>query len=123
VFGTAQSSPLDDWLVLHYGSTNVNVSATASNGVNTIKECYIAGLNPTNPASVLLISDLRFPTSANVFRWNAASGRVYTVYWTSNLLNGFGSVLQSNYTGGVFTDTLHGADNQGFYQIKVRLAE
>jgi hypothetical protein len=30
--------------------------------------------------------------------------------------------MQSNYTGGVFTDTVHSSANDGFYRIEVRLA-
>jgi hypothetical protein len=120
LFTTA--SAFDEWLLVYYGTTNVNVNAASSNGVNTIEQCYIAGLDPKDPASVLLVSDLRFPTSANVFRWNSASGRVYNVYWSSNLLSGFQS-LESNvpWTGNIFTDTVHGAANEGFYKIEVRL--
>jgi hypothetical protein len=61
--------------------------------------------------------------SSDVFSWQGVSGRVYTVYWTSNLLSGFQS-LGSNipWTASIFTDTVHSADQNGFYYIKVNLA-
>lgn len=57
-------------------------------------------------------------------RWNAVSGRVYSVYWTSNLLNAFQS-LETNvpWTGTVFTDAVHGTGNENFYKVKVKLVE
>gem|GEM_PF-4716912 len=112
----------DSWELTHYGSTNVNPSAMASNGVNTVLETYIAGLNPTNPQSAFLISDLSPLTSGNVLSWNTTNGRVYSVYWASNLLSGF-QPLESNiaYTAVPFTDTNHPAEQKGFYKIEVEL--
>jgi hypothetical protein len=43
------------------------------------------------------------------------------VYWTTNLMNGFVPIL-TNYTGSSVTDTLHNAQDSGFYKIKVQLA-
>jgi hypothetical protein len=122
VVAAAQNTALDDWLATHYGTTNVDVNVTASNGVNTILEAYIAGLDPTNPASVLLISDLRSLTSGSTLQWQGVSGRVYNVYWSSNLLSGF-QPLETNvpWTGNSFTDTVHGTANEGFYKIEVRI--
>jgi hypothetical protein len=116
------SSPFDNWLVLHYGSTNVDVNGSASNGVNTILGAYIAGLDPTNPASIFKLSDLPPQASNSILFWSpAATGRLYSVYWSSNLLSGFG-ILTSNLTSGTFTDTWHGTEASGFYQIKVQVA-
>jgi|GEM_PF-2245704 len=112
----------DSWEITHYGSTNVSPSAMASNGVNTVLETYIAGLNPTNPQSAFLISDLSPQTSESILEWTGVSGRVYTIYWASNLLNGF-QPLESNiaWTAVPYTDTNHPADGQGFYKIEVEL--
>ncbi len=112
----------DSWEIEHYGSTNVAPNAMASNGVNTVLQAYIADLNPTNAASRFLISDLSPLTSESVITWNGVSGRVYSVYWSSNLLDGF--VLLSNnvpWTGSVFTDETHNAESKGFYKIEVEL--
>ncbi len=107
----------NEWEELYFGgATNADASAMASNGVNTLLETYVAGLNPTNPASVFELSSLR-----NIIGWNAVTGRVYSIYWTSNLLSGF-QVLETNFTGGGFTDTVHDVDQKGFYRIEVKLA-
>ncbi len=53
--------------------------------------------------------------------WTAVSGRVYNIYWTSNLVNGFGIPFKTNVVGGCFTDTVHDAAVEGFYKIEVQL--
>jgi hypothetical protein len=114
---------IPDWWETQYfgGPTNANPLATASNGVNNVRDCYIAGLNPTNPEAFFLISDFRPLTSERILHWQNAFGRVYSIYWTSNLLNGFGAPFTSNITGGVYTDQTHTANHQGFYKIDVKL--
>ncbi len=104
----------DDWEILYYGDTSVSPTTTASNGINTVKQTYIAGLNPTNPDSFFVLE------SVEPLQWTAASGRVYTIWWTSNLLSSFQS-LETNYTGGAFTDLIHNAEQEGFYKIDVRI--
>ncbi len=80
-----------------------------------MRDAYIAGFDPTDANAGFGVSNVR-----NILWWNNASGRVYTVYWSSNLLNGF-QTLETNWIGGVFTDTVHSAEPSGFYKIKVRL--
>ena len=80
-------------------------------------EAYLAGLDPTNPDDFFLISDLSPLTSGSILQWQNASGRVYTIYWTSNLLSGFGTPWKTNITGGGYTDTTHFAEGKGFYKI------
>jgi predicted acyl esterase len=109
----------DSWEMLYYGgATNANPNATASNGVNTVLQAYIAGLDPTDPDALFEMSGLQ----NNVLFWSGVSGRVYTVYWTSNLLSGF-QTLEANvpWTGSVFTDSTHSAEQKGFYKIEVKV--
>lgn len=114
---------LDSWETQYFGgATNANSSATAANGLNTIYETYIAGLNPTNPASIFLISDFRSPASGNILQWNATSGRVYSIYGSTNLLNGF-QPLATNivWPQNSWTNPLQ--PDEGFYRLKVRLKD
>jgi PKD repeat protein len=114
----------DEWENQHFGgSTNANPHALAANGVNTILEAYVAGLNPTNAQSVFSISNQQL-ASQRVLEWNAVSGRVCSVYWTTNLLNGFQS-LETNlvWPQSSWTDTVHGAQGGGYYRIKVRMGQ
>jgi hypothetical protein len=111
----------DSWEQQYFeGATNANPNATCSNGFNTVREAYIAGLNPNDPQSRLLISDFRSLPDGKTLGWTAVSGRVYSVYWTSNLMTGF-QCLESNipWTQGEFTNST--AVPCGYYKIGVQL--
>ena len=108
----------DSWEQQYFGGiTNANPNAICSNGINTVIQSYVAGINPTDSAARFSITNY----TRNVLQWDAVSGRVYNVYWTTNLMNSF-QPLQINYTGGVITDSLHSAASKCFYKIEVRLA-
>jgi PKD repeat protein len=119
--GDANDNGIPDSWESQYGITNSNPNALAANGVNTILEAYVAGLNPTN-SEKFLSSVLCPPSSGSILQWSAASGRVYSVYWTTNLLGGF-QPLETNilWPQNSWTDTVHGAQGEGFYRIKVQL--
>ncbi|MEI7851748.1 MAG: hypothetical protein WCH86_07940 [Kiritimatiellales bacterium] len=101
-----------------YGLTNHLEDVAAdqdSDGLKTWQE-YIAGTNPTNPASGFCVTE----DPRNVLGWNVVSGRVYSVYWTTNLMSGF-QCLESNipWTQGSFTNSTDASC--GYYKIGVRL--
>ena len=106
------------WRIQYYGTTNIDVNAFSSNGVNTILEAYIAGLNPNDPQSFLRALA---PSDGNVFGWNAVPGRVYNVYWTTNLMNGF-QCLESNIPWTQASFTIQTTVPCGYYRINVQLA-
>ncbi len=111
----------DSWENQYWpGDLSHGAGDPAANPDYTIMECYIAGIDPTDENAVFLISDLQPLTSG--LSWNAASGRVYSVYWSSNLLGGF-QPLGSNlsWTAIPYTDSTHGAENKGFYKIEVEI--
>ncbi len=112
----------DVWENTYYGDLSPDPLDSASNGVNTVIEAYIAGLDPTDSTNQFLFSSASSPLSS-VLSWNSLSGRVYTVYWTSNLLNGFFQTLKTNlpWTPAIFTDSTHSAEENGFYKIEVEL--
>ena len=98
------------------GKTNAVVTANPDGDAYTNLEEYIAGLNP-NVFDTFEV--LNFTVGAsNMFEWNAVSDRVYNVYWSSNLLDGF-TRIESNATGGVFIDMERTGDPAGFYRITV----
>ncbi len=110
----------DDWETEYFGGpTNANPNATASNGVNTVEEAYIAGLDPTSPTNLFLTSVLCPSTSDPILQWNVASGRVYSVWFTTNLQNTF-QPLETNilFPQSSYTDTLH---KSRFYKIDVEV--
>lgn len=116
----ADADGIDDlWEMNWFGSRySANPSTICSNGVNTILQAYVAGLNPKDPQSKFQTSVFCSLPSESILRWNATSGRVYSVYYSTNLLNGF-QPLQTNITAGVYTDLVHSA-GQGFYRIEVK---
>jgi hypothetical protein len=114
----------DNWETQYFGgATNANPTATVSNGVNTVLQCYIAGLNPTSAASFFKVTGLENDGAGNGFivRWSAVSGRVYSVYSVSNLLNNFqGLATNIAFPQSSYTDSVYQAGQ--FYKIDVRLA-
>ena len=105
------------WLA-QYGLTNFDADAMNDvdlDGLNAWQE-YIAGTNPTNSASSFCVTG----DPRNVLGWSAVSGRVYSVYWTTNLLTGF-QCLESNipWTQVSFTNSTDVPC--GYYKIGVQL--
>jgi formylglycine-generating enzyme required for sulfatase activity len=108
----------DSWEIQHFGSIDkADPDAVCSNGVNKIRDAYIAGLDPTDSQSAFMTSIL----SGRILQWSAISGRVYNVHWTTNLLTTGFQCLESNipWTQGEFTNLP--AAPCGYYKIDVRL--
>jgi hypothetical protein len=109
----------DYWEMTHFNGRHFAEPSTISaNGVDTLLEAYIAGFDPNDPGAAFLISILPY----RILEWNARPERAYTIYWSSNLVSGF-QALETNYTSGVFTDTLHSAEPKGFYRVDVQIQE
>jgi hypothetical protein len=91
------------------------------------QEEYISGSDPLNRQSVFLTEASLAPDAGTTYRdrvlsWPSIPGRVYSVCWSSNLMNGF-QVLKDDvpWIENVFTDTVQRAHSQGYYRINVRL--
>jgi len=113
---------IPDWWEEQYyaGATNAPAQQTASNGVNTVLEAYISGLDPTNSMSFF---EVAIESSSNtVVQWDFVSNRVFSIYWSSNLFSAF-TLLESNvqWAADGFIDQAHGAGSQGFYKMDVQL--
>jgi hypothetical protein len=75
------------WEYDHFGSaTGAAPNALAANGVNTVREAYVADLDPNDPGSV-------FPPITNIEPgvWmlvidSTSTARLYDVEWSTNLL-------------------------------------
>jgi PKD repeat protein len=113
----------DDWETEHFGGpTNATASALAANGVNTIMETYIAGLNPADPSSIIHL-DAAHQTGA--LTWTpSVTDRWYAISWTTNLHEPF-TPLATNLPGpqASYTTTVHTAHPSTFFRIDVRMAE
>ncbi len=108
----------DWWERLYFGVPGVDPNSICANGFNTVQQAYIAGFSPINPESSFGITGI----NGNQIQWDAVSNRVYTVYWSTNLPDGF-LPLQTDYTGGSYTDLLHGAADSCFYKLDVQLQQ
>jgi hypothetical protein len=120
---TSTPAPVPYSWLASYGLTNSGATfdqaAAAdqdSDGLLTWQE-YIAGTDPTNSASCLKAAQ----TTRNVITWTAQSNRIYSVYWSTNLVKGFTSLNdnipypQSSYTNATPDSRVN------HYQIKVRM--
>jgi GH35 family endo-1,4-beta-xylanase len=106
-----------EWLAGH-GLTNYNADADAdqdSDGLRTWQE-YIAGTAPTSAASCFKVAR----HGPDLISWNAVSGRVYSVFQSTNLLQGFTNVADNlMYPQSSYTNVLPGVRGN-FYRIGVR---
>jgi hypothetical protein len=111
-----------EWLA-QYGLTNSGVTfdqAAAADqdgdGLTAWQE-YIAGTDPTNTTSVFKAAQV----IRNTITWSAVTGRVYSVYWSTNLVKGF-QPLETNlpYPRSSYTNATPDSRFNN-YQIKVRL--
>jgi endonuclease/exonuclease/phosphatase family metal-dependent hydrolase len=83
-------------------------------------EEYIAGTLPTQASSTVRC-ELRGLSPGPVIGWSPVTGRVYSIWWSSNLLAGFDAVpVATGLTAGSpsYTDTVHGAA-AGAYRMGV----
>jgi hypothetical protein len=89
---------------------------------------YVAGLDPTNPASVFVLSIVvtNHPSQNNLFFTPLALGRTYRPEFSTNLVSGTWLTL-TTYTGGLtngdqitITDT-NPISLQEFYRIDISL--
>jgi hypothetical protein len=78
---------------------------------------YIAGTDPTNTTSGFKAAQ----ATRNVITWSPVSGRVYSVYWSTNLVKGF-TMKQDNilYPTNSYTNATPDP-RVNHYQIKVRM--
>jgi hypothetical protein len=113
----------DDWENTHFGGpTNALATAIASNGVNTLLETFIAGLDPHNVNSHF---EIAAHASANQLTWTPAlTGRLYTITWTTNLHHNF-APLATNLPGpqATYTTDVHTLHPATHFRIDVRMAK
>ncbi|RKX45194.1 MAG: hypothetical protein DRP64_05090 [Verrucomicrobia bacterium] len=112
----------DWWETLYFGGpTNATPTDIAANGINTVGDTYVAGIDPTNPDAFFEIENLLVDSQV-IFQWISVTDRVYSVHATTNLLDGFQPVEtnilwpQNSWTGQL------GVAGE-FFQLKVELSQ
>ena len=117
---------VDAWRSAYFTADQLTNSAISGDsadpdgdGFSNYQE-YVAGTNPTNTASKFIFSGGIGAQNVQM-NWSSVSGRVYDVYWTTNLLNSF-VPLQTNivWPQAAYTSPVPGGADSGFYKIKVR---
>jgi hypothetical protein len=114
------------WLRMQ-GITNNQEAAVAldqdGDGVKTWAE-WIAGTVPTNSLSLLKATQTAARSNLNVITWSSVTGRLYQVYWSTNLVKGFAlkqdniTYLTNNATASYTNATPDSRLNH--YQVRVR---
>jgi hypothetical protein len=118
--------PTPHWWLADYGYTNDFETAVTAIGANGIPlwQSYIAGLDPNDAESQFRLAGQPTPDGASyVLHWNTVTGRVYTVWASTNLLDGFAPLpgaLNLPWTIQSFTNDLDGASPHRFYQMEVQ---
>ena len=114
---------LDAWETLYFGGPSVvGPKLMCSNGVSTVQEAYVAGLDPTDPEDLLLVGGT-MQEEFGVLSWPAVEGRLYDVWFSTNLLSGF-DLIYSNlpWTQNSIEGDVQAVDS-GYYKIEVRLEQ
>jgi hypothetical protein len=128
VFGeivtTNHSTPYR-WLASH-GYTNDFENAEALIGANGVPlwHSYIAGLDPNDPNSQFRLTlNASADGTSCVLNWNTTTGRVYTVWSSTNLSQDFTSVpgaTNLSWTVQSFTNVNDRTSPPAFYRMEVR---
>ena len=112
------------WLA-QYGLTNFNTDVMEDidrDGLLTWQE-YVAGTNPTNPASCLRITGSSTTAQGTVIRWSSSSNLFYSLGQTTNLLETFiilpgASNMPATPPENIYTNPAQ-AGRSSFYRINV----
>jgi hypothetical protein len=117
-----EQTPFQQWLIENGQDPNAPETDLCASGVHTLREAFIAGIDPADPAARFEIQQSSIATGGDiVLQWPGVEGRRYNVYWSSNLLHGTGfQLIASNlpYTAASVTNTM--TNGQGFYRITVQ---
>lgn len=112
------------WESKYFFSITNAIIATDSDGdgYDNLEE-YISGMNPTDPGSYFrIISQETTLDSHFIIHWNAITGRVYGITWSTNLQESFQPLeININYPQNSYTDQVHQLKQGGFYRVNVQL--
>jgi hypothetical protein len=118
--------PTPQWWLAGYGYTNSFEAAVTGLGANgyPLWQSYIAGLDPTNATSQLLLAGAPAGNGSNfVLNWNTVTGRVYSLWESTKLATGFVPVPGATnlpWTLQRFTNSVNPGLGGSFYRLEVQ---
>lgn len=121
IFTTNHPTPL--WWLAAHGYTNDFENAVTRLGANGLPlwESWLAGLNPNDPNDRLRLTLAPVP-GGDVLSWNTSTGRLYTIWWSTNPLFGFTPLAGATnlpWTVRRFTNALDATSPAVFYRLSV----
>lgn len=120
---TAEHETPYSWLA-SVGYTNDFEAAAESVGANGMRvwESYIAGLDPSDPASQLRVDVEGLTANQCTLRWETVPGRTYTLLWSESPEGPFQPVTGgADLPAGVTNLAVTPASQIGFFRLGVRL--
>ena len=121
ITSVTNNTPLS-WLA-DYGLEPTDTGAlsdTDHDGMQAWEE-WVAGTIPTQFLSVLKVSNSWNAANGHILHWSSVTGRTYSISWSSNLLTEALASIVTNNTTGIYTDTIHTVEQNGFYRIGVQM--
>src|SRR6185295_19180895 len=118
--------PTPHWWLAAQGYTNDFETTVSIIGANSFPlwQSWIAGLNPNDPESQFRVTGQPSPDGMDyVHSWNAVTNRLYTIWSSTNLLDGFAPLPEATnlpWTIQSFTNHMDEAFPQRFYRMEVQ---
>ncbi len=118
--------PTPYWWLAANGYTANQETVVTNMGANgfPLWQSYIAGLIPTNPTSQLRFTSQSLLQGTNlVLTWNSVTGRVYTIWTTTNVASGFNvlpGAVALPATVQAFTNPFAPNSSGQFYRLQVQ---
>ena len=112
---------MDEWEYLRFGG-DVSPFGNPDSDLHDNLDEYIAGTDPTDPASLFALASQQLSPAGFVLEWPSVSNRLYSVLWADSLTNGFQTLETGiEFPQGSYTDALNAAGSEGFYRVDVQL--
>jgi hypothetical protein len=116
--------PTPVWWLASYGYTQNLESAVTTLGSNGVPlwQSYIAGLHPNDPNSQLRLSVRGGSKDGNVLHWNTVTGRVYTVWSSTDAMSSFSPLPNAANLSSTITDITNSVNTTSpmtFYRLEV----
>ena len=109
------------WLAQNgFPASDAGAQQTGANGM-AAWESFVAGVAPQVSTTTFEVARFNLKGVGQVLSWPAVTGRTYTLLWAPVVSGPYTTTVADTLAIGSCTDTVHGAEAKGFYQLRVRL--